>query len=130
MMDGKLVFYINIARNINRPRVFEINHKGLLNFNGKEHCVIKLGRDCKVEYLLVDTNHYKGNFPESCEVHYSDAKNEDEIKEWKVLLERVKLSAHCITEFKNLCENKGVTFVKLTMIPDGGISRFRVFGSY
>lgn len=83
-----------------------------------------------MEYLLVDTNHYKGNFPESCEVHYSTAKNESEISEWKILLERAKLSAHCITEFKDLAHNAGVTFVKLTMIPDGGISRFRVFGSY
>jgi allantoicase len=61
------------ARNINRPKVFQLNSDGMLNFNGKEHCVIQLGRPCQILRIIIDTNHYKGNFPESCylEVFFS-----------------------------------------------------------
>jgi allantoicase len=49
---------------------------------------------------------------------------------WNTLLPRSKLSPHCLVEFCDLEENDDASFVKLTMIPDGGISRLRVIGSW
>ena len=39
---------------------------GVLDFaNGKEWCVLKLGVPGVVKKIEVDTNHFKGNFPDS-----------------------------------------------------------------
>jgi allantoicase len=112
------------ARNPDRPPVFKMVN-GMIEMVGKDYATIALGHSGTVESVLVDTNHYKGNYPESCLIEYS-ATVED--PEWKVLVSRVKLSAHKEHEFGVLSGNERVSLVKITIFPDGGVSRLRVFG--
>ena len=50
-------------------------------------------------------------------------------KNWKLLLNKVKLHAHKKHNFKNkLMKNKRVNYIKINIYPDGGISRIRAFG--
>ena len=57
------------SRNPNRPEVFEVDEQGRLVLPGEESCVIMAGTVGRgVVKIEVDTNWYKGNFPESVEI--------------------------------------------------------------
>lgn len=128
------------ARKRNRPAILEANAEtGLLEVPGKDWCILKLGHLGVIHNVEVDTNHFKGNFPESCVVFgakYHGTSDEGvlaESVEWKPILPRVKLSAHkqqhfSVREGAVRLVPEGVNFVKLEMFPDGGISRLRLVG--
>ncbi len=96
--------------------------------------IIKLGKPSKkITKLEIDTAHFKGNFPESCTVQVADIGDIDltdggDESIWKTILPRTKLTAHNQHYFDIQEETGVVTHVKLTVIPDGGVSRFRVHG--
>ncbi|KAJ3252180.1 hypothetical protein HK103_001791 [Boothiomyces macroporosus] len=112
------------ARNPNRPPVFKLGNDGMIEMVGKDWAIIKLGHEATIKKVIVDTNHYKGNYPESCMIECST-----DSQQWKPLLKRVKLTAHAEHEFK-VEPNSNVSYIRLTMYPDGGISRLRVFGDW
>ncbi|KAF4322303.1 hypothetical protein BBO99_00004086 [Phytophthora kernoviae] len=105
---------------------------------GKDWVILKLGHLGIIQQIEVDTNHFKGNFPESCVVYGARFYGKDELLKagtlkWEVLLPRVKLEAHKQHYF-SVADNTvtlipaGVNYVKLEMFPDGGISRLRLLG--
>ena len=48
---------------------------------------------------------------------------------WKYLLKNTKLSANKTHIFKNsLMKKNKINHIKINIFPDGGISRFRIFG--
>ena len=48
---------------------------------------------------------------------------------WKFLLNKVNLFANKTHAFKNiLMKNDKINFIKINIFPDGGISRFKIFG--
>lgn len=133
------------ARKKTRPSVLCADpNSGLLHVPGKDWVILKLGHMGVITQVEVDTNHFKGNFPESCVVygaqfHGSDddvvqTLGGDEIAaQWHVLLPRVKLQAHKQQLFSVetgtvLLLPEGVNYVRLEMFPDGGISRLRLLG--
>lgn len=84
----------------------------------------------------IDTADFKGNFPESCEMHafvsHGDinwsTQNDSDLP-WELILTRKRLSAH--QQHRFLLENvEGQIFdhVKITIYPDGGLKRVRVIG--
>ncbi|KJA20710.1 hypothetical protein HYPSUDRAFT_772433 [Hypholoma sublateritium FD-334 SS-4] len=98
--------------------------------------VLQLGAPGVLEEVEIDTNHFLGNFPESCEIHALYT-NEDLAKDpelpdasrWKLILPRTKLGAHRQHHFE--LDNVGgetYTHVKVTIHPDGGLKRIRVLG--
>ena len=58
---------ISFERNSLLVFLFKVDPKtGVLDFaDGKEWCVLKLGVPGVVKKIEVDTNHFKGNFPDS-----------------------------------------------------------------
>ena len=90
----------------------------------------------KISKIQIDTHHFKGNYPDKCSLQaaYLNSKISskavvDKSKKWKLLLNKVKLYAHKKHNFKNkLMKNKKVNYIRINIFPDGGISRFRVFG--
>jgi allantoicase len=102
---------------------------------GHDWVIIRLGKAGIVRKLEVDTNHFKGNFPDTCSVDGCHAPGQavDALTwthfAWKELLPRQKLQAHTQHYFeKELVDAGAVTHVRLNIHPDGGISRFRVLG--
>ncbi|KAF5351866.1 hypothetical protein D9756_007571 [Leucocoprinus leucothites] len=102
----------------------------------RDWVIIKLGTPGNLEQVEIDTAHFKGNFPESCELHalFSDhdinwkAQNDNEL-DWTLILPRTKLGPHRQHYFQ--LENvEGMTFthVRVTIYPDGGIKRVRLIG--
>ena len=98
-------------------------------------CIRDRGKPGIVERIEIDTAHFKGNFPESARVDagFCDSRSADleaQSADWGALLPRTKLSADHIHVFEkaDIKLDKPVTHVKLNIFPDGGVSRFRVFG--
>lgn len=102
---------------------------------GNEWCVIALGLPGVVEEIEVDTAHYKGNYPDRCSIlaaNVTGGTDQSAITQsmfWRTLLPEQKLSADAIHRFKAEIASLGpITHVRLNNIPDGGISRLRIFG--
>ncbi|KIY44484.1 Allantoicase [Fistulina hepatica ATCC 64428] len=102
----------------------------------KDWAIIKLGTPGILEYVEIDTAHFKGNFPESCSVHalYVDGaadwgKTRGETEDWKLVMPRTKLGPHRqhYIHLENV-DGEVFTHVKVTIYPDGGIKRVRVLG--
>lgn len=129
------------ARKPTRPAILHANPvTGLLDVPGKDWTILKLSHSGIIHEIEVDTNHFKGNFPESCVLYgttFEGSKDQDVLQipdsQWQVILPRVKLQGHTQHYFSakdqsvNLIK-AGVNFVKLEMFPDGGISRLRLYG--
>jgi allantoicase len=91
---------------------------------GYDWCVVKLAAAGRVSKIEVDTNHFKGNYPDSCSI-------EGNVNEqWEEILPKTKLGPHARHFFeKELRKTSGpVTHVRLNIYPDGGVSRLRVYG--
>ena len=90
----------------------------------------------KISKIEISTHHFKGNFPSHCSLQAAfvpKKKSSSSIikssDKWKFLLHKVNLSANKTHKFKNiLMKNDKINFIKINIFPDGGISRFRIFG--
>lgn len=103
---------------------------------GYDWVILQLGRAGTVTKIEVDTNHFRGNYPDACSVEARNSPGApvesltDPQSEWKELLPRVKLQAHTRHYFEKELKSIGpVTHVRLNIYPDGGVSRFRVCGT-
>ncbi|KAF9501861.1 allantoicase [Pleurotus eryngii] len=104
----------------------------------KDYAIIKLGSPGALEYVEVDTLHFKGNFPDSCELHAIHASDHLPIEElykdrgsqeWTQILPRTKLGPHRQHYFQlESVAGQLYTHVKITIHPDGGLKRVRVIG--
>ncbi|MGN6550369.1 MAG: allantoicase [Pararhizobium sp.] len=106
---------------------------------GNDWLIVKLAGRGEIESALIDTAHYKGNFPESCSIQAADLKDAgDDLDDlvvtssmfWDELLAPQKLSADTEHPFgKEEVKPIGpVTHIRLNIFPDGGISRLRLNG--
>lgn len=101
---------------------------------GHDWTIVRLGKRGTVKSVEVDTNHFKGNFPESCWLEGVDAASDEAAQKpdaaWFPLLARTKLRAHTRHYFTDVLQStdRPCTHVRLSIHPDGGISRLRVHG--
>ncbi|KAG0695703.1 galactose-binding domain-like protein [Suillus ampliporus] len=99
----------------------------------KDWVIIKLGAPGHLGTVEIDTAHFKGNFPETCELHalYSeDDVPDSDAADWTLILSPVKLGPHRRHFFALEADaSVAYTHVKLTIYPDGGIKRVRVYGT-
>ena len=90
----------------------------------------------EIDKIEISTHHFKGNFPSHCSLQAAflpTSKNSKQIVnssvKWKYLLKDAKLSAKKVHIFKNyLMKKDKINFIKINIFPDGGISRFRLYG--
>ncbi|KAF8635240.1 hypothetical protein AX17_004013 [Amanita inopinata Kibby_2008] len=99
----------------------------------KDWVVIRLGAPGVLEQIEIDTAHFKGNYPESCEVHALFSPDsldwKEDTSEWTLILPRTKLGPHRQHYFQLVnVADRTYTHVKVTIHPDGGIKRVRVIG--
>ncbi|WP_169570223.1 allantoicase [Sneathiella limimaris] len=102
---------------------------------GNDWAIIELGHAGVISAVEVDTAHFKGNFPDRCSIQgaYMVGGTDQSIITqsmfWKTLLPEQKLSMDAIHKFEGEVQDIGpVTHVRLNIIPDGGVSRLRLFG--
>ncbi|KAG9347354.1 hypothetical protein JZ751_004921 [Albula glossodonta] len=130
------------ARRLDRPKVLQTDEKGILRVPGSEWAVFRLGHPGVITSIEIDTNHFKGNFPDSCKIEACSLTPEeeqqylsqqwatDEKEKWKILLSSQKLKPHHIHMFSGEAVelSEVVTHVRLVIAPDGGVSRLRLWG--
>ncbi|EQL33732.1 allantoicase [Blastomyces gilchristii SLH14081] len=103
--------------------------------------VVKLGLVGTIEKVVVDTKDFRGNFPRAVRVHGFLKKDVKEGQDPKFddegWVEVVRGDQPCKADLEHVFEGgllgsevggKAFSHVMLTMVPDGGVKRFRVFG--
>ncbi|MBK6919263.1 MAG: allantoicase [Deltaproteobacteria bacterium] len=103
---------------------------------GFDWIIVRLGAPGEIGLLEVDTNFFKGNFPDCCSLEGIDAPRApltelvDASAAWRGVLPETKLQPHTRHFFRDEIVQRGpFTHVRLSIYPDGGISRLRVFGN-
>jgi allantoicase len=107
---------------------------------GHDWAILKLGHAGRIQRIVVDTAHFKGNFPDTCELFgaylpdQAGDLGESEIAasaDWQPILARTKLAADHVHEFTgdSIQSSEPVTHVRFNIHPDGGVSRLRLFGT-
>ena len=99
---------------------------------GHDWAIVKLGARGTVVRVEIDTNHFKGNYPDTASLDGIDAPGArlDELvaARWTGILPQTKLQAHRRHVFAAPGSPGAVSHVRLNIFPDGGISRLRVHG--
>jgi allantoicase len=101
---------------------------------GHDWAIVRLGAPGTVRRIEIDTNHFKGNYPDSASVEalYAPGASWDELTSgaWSELLPQTKLRAHHRHVFSKGVRRLGrVSHVRLNIFPDGGVSRLRIYGT-
>jgi allantoicase len=98
--------------------------------NNRDWVILRLAHRGTPERIVVDTCHFKGNYPDSCSIEACVTTDEQiESADWKTLLPPQKLSADHEHEYTSEIQALGpITHIRLNIFPDGGVSRLRIFG--
>ncbi|MEO5572147.1 MAG: allantoicase [Bacteroidia bacterium] len=104
--------------------------------NNSDWVIVRLAHKGIVEKILIDTCHFKGNYPDSCLIEGCTISKEEEINlnsdriKWTTILPQLKLQADFEHYFeKEIVSKNSFTHVRLSIYPDGGVSRMRLFGT-
>ena len=100
---------------------------------GNDWVVLALGRPGVIERVEIDTAYFKGNYPDRASIEVATfASNEEAGNDsgtWQTLLPEVKLSMDQQHFYEAELQDTGpVTHARLSVYPDGGVSRLRLFG--
>ncbi|MCV6598352.1 MAG: allantoicase [Mangrovicoccus sp.] len=105
---------------------------------GYDWIVIALGARGIIDRVVVDTAHFKGNFPDRCAIQAADMKNfGDGLTDalvtdsmfWPKLLPEQYLGPDAIHTYTDeIIRHEPVTHIRFNIHPDGGVSRLRLFG--
>lgn len=93
--------------------------------------LLQLAHRGSIEQVLVDTCHFKGNYPDRCSLEGCDLREGEawEHAQWTEFLPPMKLQADHEHHFQGELTRHGpFTHVRLKIYPDGGVSRLRLFG--
>jgi allantoicase len=91
---------------------------------GHDWAIVRLGSPGTIEKVEIDTNHFKGNYPDRASLDGLLADGS-----WVELLPERKLRAHHRHLFtRELRTTAPVSRVRLNIYPDGGVSRLRIYG--
>jgi allantoicase len=100
---------------------------------GNDWVILALGRPGTIEQVEVDTAHFKGNYPDRVSLEAGMFAGSAEATAgqaaWRTLLPESRLAADKQHYFDaELVEVGVVSHVRMSIYPDGGISRLRVHG--
>lgn len=102
---------------------------------GFDWCILALGQAGHIDKIEVDTAHFKGNYPAQVSIqaiYVEDATDAQLIPQsmfWPFLLEAQDTQMdHIHTYINEILAHEKISHIRVNMIPDGGISRIRLFG--
>lgn len=100
---------------------------------GYDWCIVRLGLPGVPRGIVVDTSHFRGNYPESCSLEACTVEGhpapEDLIAAaWTEILPRSPLEGHAKNRFLLEIDPGRVTHLRFNIFPDGGVARLRVHG--
>ena len=102
---------------------------------GRDWSIVRLAAPATLHRVEIDTDHYKGNAPEgfvlegiSLEGATADALR-DPNAPWVPLIGETDLEPNARHRFEDIAPHGTITHVRLSIYPDGGIARLRLFGT-
>ncbi|MCB9297105.1 MAG: allantoicase [Lewinellaceae bacterium] len=101
--------------------------------NNRDWIIVRLAAPGRVKKVMVDTCHFKGNYPDRCSLEGCFCPDDERVKNdeahWMLLMDEQKLSAHREHFFeREVLHAPPVTHVRFNIFPDGGVSRLQVYG--
>lgn len=92
--------------------------------------VVRLAALASPTVLEIDTTHYRGNAPDEIAVSGIDGRHAclDDDSAWWTLLSNTRVQPDTPHRFR-VITREPVTHLRLDVFPDGGVARFRVFGT-
>ncbi|MEO6403863.1 MAG: allantoicase [Ferruginibacter sp.] len=101
----------------------------------RDWVIIRLAHKGIIKKAMIDTCHFKGNYPDRFMLDgcVMSADEVDLLKvdnlNWQPIMAEQKLSADCEHEYEaEILQHDPVTHVRLSIFPDGGVSRMRLWG--
>ena len=96
---------------------------------GHDHCIVKLAAPSSLAAFEIDTRYFTGNYPPFASVQACRIDGEPNANtQWSVLLPQSPVAGNQRNFFP--VQSTGVwTHLKLNIFPDGGVARFRAYGS-
>ncbi len=99
---------------------------------GSDSAIVRLGCGGVVRRIVVDTSYFTGNYPPEVSVEACGAEGHPSPAElaaapWTTLVPRSAVAGDARNEFE-VAAGPRVTHVRLTIFPDGGVARLRVYG--
>jgi allantoicase len=101
---------------------------------GHDWTIVRLAARGTLHRVEIDTDHFKGNAPGSAMVETCDAEGAtgaqlvEPSREWRQLLPQTPLQPHSRHRFGELAHWAPATHARLSIFPDGGIARLRLYG--
>ena len=96
---------------------------------GNDWAIVRLATTGTIERIEIDTSHFKGNAPGRCLVEGVHAPGAETLEGWRTLL-ATPLQPHTRHVFDDELRRVGpVSHVRLSVYPDGGVARLRVWGA-
>ena len=106
---------------------------------GHDWAVVRLGAQGAIRRIEIDTTHFKGNYPDSASVEAAVVVEDGHgvsadtatrgIGSWHAVLPDTKLQPDHVHVFgPDVVRETLASHVRFNISPDGGVSRFRVFG--
>jgi len=100
--------------------------------------VIELSNPAIIDNIMIDTNFFKGNFPESfsiCSAYIENTTHTAVVTQsmfWEELIPKQKLQMNQKHYYDKtfLLHNKPITHIRINIFPDGGISRLKLYGQF
>lgn len=99
----------------------------------RDWVILRLAHPGLINRIIVDTCHFKGNYPDRCSIDVCHSNRDEDVingkAEWINILPETKLAADTEHYFSDeILAKPAATHVRLTIYPDGGVSRLRVIG--
>jgi allantoicase len=100
---------------------------------GHDWCIVRLGLPGTPRGIVVDTSHFRGNYPEACSLEACTAAGHPSPEElisaeWTEILPRSPLQGNAKNRFAIERDAGRVTHLRFNIFPDGGVARLRVHG--
>jgi allantoicase len=99
---------------------------------GHDWAVVRLAAEGAIGRVEVSTTHYRGNYPERCELEACLRPDADRAEApedgWWTVVPPSPLGPHARHVFASQGPSRPASHVRLRIHPDGGVSRLRVWG--
>jgi allantoicase len=101
---------------------------------GFDWCIVRLGLPGVIRGVVVDTSHFKGNYPEQCSIEActidglpTTEQLTAESVPWAEILPKANLNSDSLNPFAVTGDSRW-THLCFKIYPDGGVARLRVYG--
>lgn len=123
---------INPGRGMNMGDGWETKRRRAPGF---DWCILALGQTGIIQKIDIDTAHFKGNYPAEVSIqaiYIENATDSQLIPQsmfWPFLLEAQPMQMdHIHSYVSKILKHEKISHIRINMIPDGGISRIRLWG--